>query len=264
MSAVSDARRQLAGIKSQLRYGQLLPATQALRNALVAVMGQPLMKNERAEFENLFATATQQMNSNPYLRKIYPLELVYAPGNEKQLSDNLAELLSMLQDEAIAEAENAAQLIAEKKAQALAKGQEFLDGEEFDAARAVFQGISDEHPDDGDLKADIGERVFKAGLYEDAVAYLGSAIELDPGSVHYYNRLGIALRKIGRFDTAEMYYLRALQLAPEDAYLHFNTGRLYLEWRRWNKAIEHAELACALEPSLEEARKLAAYCRQQC
>jgi len=258
---LSDARRQLSTIRSLLRQGQLLSATQTLRTALVAVLGQPLMKSERSEFEELFTEAFKQLNSNAYLRKIYPLELAYVPGSEKDLADSLAELLSLLHDEALAEAENAARLLAEKKAQALAKGQDLLDDQKFDAARAAFKALTDENPDDGDLKADIGERFFKAGLHEEAAEHLISAIELEPGSLQYYNRLGIVLRKLGRFDTAELYYQRALQMAPEDAYVHFNLGRLYVEWQQWDKAIEHGETAYALDPTLEEACKLAAYCK---
>ncbi len=256
-------RKNLAQIASQLRQGKLIPPVQALHTALVLVSRQSLLRNEREEFEHMFRDSVDRLNADPNLRKIYPLSLQYVPGNEKQLAGDLVELSSMLQDESTAEAEAAAKALAAKKQEALDLGQGYLDTKEHDKARGVFNGLVAEYPDDSDLRADIGERVLKAGLYEDAVEHLSIAVEQNPYLLQYYNRLGIALRKLGRYDTAEQYYLKALPLAPEDAYLHFNIGRLYAEWNKWEKALEHGETASSLKPDFEEAKKLSDFSRKK-
>ena len=260
---LSNARRNLTQINSLLRQGKLLPAAQALHSALMLVAGKALMKAEREELDRLFDDAIRRLNADPHLRKLYPLSLNYVPGAEKLFADEVVELLNVLQEATMAEAEEAARVREEKKAKGLAEGQGKLDAGEHDAARAVFSALSGENPDDSDLKADIGERVMKAGLYEDAAAYLSEAVSIDPHAIHYYNRLGMALRKLGRFDSAEGFYLKALDIAPEDTNLLFNMGRLYLEWEHWDKAVEFGEKAAVLQPSFVEARKLADFARKK-
>lgn len=258
-----NARRQLTQINTQLRQGKIMPAVQALHGALNTVIRLSLMRNEKEEFERLFTDAVMRLNADKPLRKIYPLALEYSPGSEKRLIADLAELLAMLQEESMAEAEAIAQALAAKKAAILEEGQGYLDAQEHDKARGVFKSLIETYPDDSEMRADIGERVLKTGLYEDAVEHLSAAVAQDPYVLNYYNRLGIALRKLGRFDVAESYYMKALPLAPEDPNLHFNVGRLYLEWTKWEKAMEHGDKAAALNPTFAEARKLSDFARRK-
>ncbi len=260
---IGGTRRQLAQLAGMLRQGKILPATQTLFNALRMVLTSPLMKAERDEFAKLIADATSRLNNDPSLRKIYPLSLEYQPGAEKDLFESLKELLEILQEASLSEAEEAAKAVAAKKEAALAKGQAHLDAAEHDRARATFRSIADEYPDDGELKGDIGERVLKAGLFEDAADYLSAAVTLDPHALQHYNRLGIALRKLGRYDAAEEYYNKALPLAPDDPGLHFNIGRMYMEWGKWERAAEHGDKAFAARPDFVEARKLAEFSRRK-
>ncbi len=260
---LTNARRNLSQINSLLRQGKLQSAVQNLHSALSLVAGRALMKSERDEFDRLFDSAVSKLNEDPHLRKIYPLSLNYVPGGEKLFLDDIKELLSVLEDASLEEAEEAARQLAEEKSQALAAGQEKLDAGEHDEARALFSALSGEHPDDGELKADIGERVLKAGLYEDAAAYLSEAVAIDPHAAYNYNRLGMALRKLARFEVAEGYYRKAMELTPEDPNLMFNIGRLYLEWEKWDKAVEFGERAANLQPEFMEARKLASFARKK-
>ncbi|GHV51949.1 hypothetical protein FACS1894168_4150 [Deltaproteobacteria bacterium] len=103
----------------------------------------------------------------------------------------------------------------------------------------------------------------KAGLYEDAAGYLASAVEINPQALNLYNHLAIALRKLGRFDVAEGYYMKALPMAPNDPYLLFNIGRLYLEWSKWDKAAEFGEKALKAQPDFAEANKLVLFAQKK-
>lgn len=260
---LTSARRQLSQINTLLRQGKIMPAVQALHSALLITSRQSLMKAEKEEFERLYGDAVMRLNADKPLRKIYPLALEYHPGSEKGLIADLAELLAMLQEESMAEAEAIAKALQAKKQAALEEGQAQLDAKEYDAAKSTFNTLVATYPDDSELRANIGDRLLRAGLYEDSVEHLAAAVEQDPYDLQYYNRLGIALRKLGRFETAESYYMKALPLAPDDPNLHFNVGRLYLEWTRWDKAREHGEKAVALSPEFAEARKLADFARKK-
>lgn len=260
---IVSIRRQIKLVSSILRQDRQVPAVQAVLNALRLMLSTPLMKSERDEFTDMVREATSYINNDTEIRKIYPLEIVYQPGEEKQLMETMVELLDVLKEDTMNEVEEWTKAVETKKEVALVKGQERLDVQDFDGARSVFGAIGKEFPDDSKLKGEIGEKYLDVDLYEDAAAWFSEAVALDPKALHYYNRLAISLRKLGRFDVAEEYYLRALPLAPEDPNLLFNIGRLYLEWEKWSKAFEFGQKAHAANPEFVEAQKLANYARKR-
>ena len=82
-------------------------------------------------------------------------------------------------------------------------------------------------------KARLRQRVSKEaidlalqGKWEEAQAINRDIIEKFPSDVEAYNRLGRALTELGDFDGAKESYLKALQLAPENAIAKKNLARL--------------------------------------
>ena len=72
------------------------------------------------------------------------------------------------------------------------------------------------------------------------------------------NRLGIALRKQGKFREAVAHYNHAIQINDQDENLYFNLGRCHLELGQNEEAIIALNHALNLNPGLEEARQLLA------
>ncbi len=64
------------------------------------------------------------------------------------------------------------------------------------------------------------------GRWEEAEAINKDIIEKFPSDVEAYNRLGRALTELGNFDRAKEAYLKALELAPENAIAKKNLARL--------------------------------------
>jgi tetratricopeptide (TPR) repeat protein len=64
------------------------------------------------------------------------------------------------------------------------------------------------------------------GRWEEAEATNRDIIERFPSDVEAYNRLGRALTELGNFDGAKEAYLKALELAPENAIAKKNLARL--------------------------------------
>jgi phosphopantetheinyl transferase (holo-ACP synthase) len=64
------------------------------------------------------------------------------------------------------------------------------------------------------------------GKWEEAEVINRDMIEKFPSDVEAYNRLGRALTELGHFDAAKEAYLKALQLAPENAIAKKNLARL--------------------------------------
>lgn len=264
MSAeLTKARQQLNQIKSQVKQGKLQPATQALQSALGVVLRSSLLSSERTEFEDLISGATNALAQNDAVRKVFPLSLNYTPGQERDLLDTVQQLLEILEGMALENAEEQIQLLEARKKIGLENAQKHLDNKEYDKAEAEFSGLAKQAPKDVGLLCEIGDRYLKAERYENAFTYFSQAIEIDPSLVSLYNSIGIALRKLNQYETAEMYYLKALQYAGKDPNLFFNIGRLYIEWGKWLKAEQVANIILKLDPNFVEAGKLLTFARKK-
>ncbi len=264
MSAqLTKARQQLNQIRSLLKQGKYQPAAQAYHDALLTFLKTPLMKAEKEEFQRLLEDNAHNLNNDKELRKVFPLTIQYEPGKEREVLDILKELLQELMNAAANEAQLLMSVMEKRKQAELARAQTLLDGHQYDEAGAVFRSLVNEFSKDPDLKADIGDRFIKAGRYEEAYEYLAAAIDESPESIHFYNRIGIALRKLGKFDVAEKYFARAVKFAGRDPHLFFNLGRLYVDWKRWDKCAKAATMALKLNPGFDEAQKMLTFANKK-
>ena len=259
MSQLATARRQLNSIKSLIRQEKFLSAVQTLREAVITAFREPLMKAEKEEFERLISDASYHIVCDPHVRKSAALDLKYVPGKEREFLDGLNMLLETFDGQFQDDARESARQMEEKRQQELERGQQKLDAGQVDAARAVFSVLVRENQNNYDLRVDIGERFLRAGEYEDAVHYFGEALEGMPGAAHIYNSLAVAQRKMGKYAEAEQSYIKAAQSGYKDSHLFFNMGRLYVDWKKWDKAVKAAQSALQLDPDFVEARKLMTY-----
>lgn len=262
-SDLTKARQQLNSIRGYLRQGKPQPAVQALHSTILTILKTPLMKAERDEFERLLEDGIYLVTADPQVKQIFPLQVNYVPGKERELLEDLKGLLEAFDCTIRDEAEEAMRLMEERKQRMLKEGADMLTRGDSEGAKAKFQLLARENKDDSALLGSIGELLIQAGLYEEAIEYLESALNMNPGLAHLYNQIGMALRKLKRFETAEKYYLKASHYLGRDPNLFFNLGRLYMDWGNWEKALKAADAAVILEPEFLEAQKLASYVRKQ-
>ncbi len=260
---LTKGRQRLAGINASLKMGKYMAAAQALNDAIVIMLSAPLMKNEREEFTQMVDNAVYALNNHKELRKVYPLVLAYTPGEEKKLLEQVFEMRKVLQEDVTEGAQKDLDALEARKREGLARGQSHLEQKQFDEARQTFDALVGEFPGDSELRADIADRYHKAGLNQDAVGHLSAAINESPDSLYLYNRIGIVLRKMQDFQSAESYYQRALGFTQTDEYLFFNLGRLYFDWQRWDKTAWAAQQAVDINPDFQEARKLLAFAKKK-
>lgn len=260
MSAeLTKARQQLSQVRTLLRQEKLLPAVQGVQSALLTLLKGQLIKTERQEFEQLLQDAVAYLANDAQLRKIYPLQLSYAPGQEREFSETLKDLLTSLNELVAEDAQEQLRLREERKRELLAQGKTALEGQETERGLQCFAELGRDFPDDPALRGDMGKILLETGHYEEAVDYLKNALDANPDLLPLYNLIAIALRKLDRFASAEQYYLRASEYMRMDPSLYFNIGRLYIDWQKWEKAAKAAQAALRLKPDFVEAQKMLAY-----
>jgi len=258
-----SARKKLNSVTTMLKKGKYMAAVQGIHDGLILFLKNPVMKGERTEFEDIIARVTDGLNSDKKIREVYPLVISYTPGKERALLDAMRELLQALQKDLTDSVQDEMQAIVAQKKAGLEKGQEFLDNQEYDKAKATFELLVKDFSGDTDLKADIADRYLNAGRYKEAFHMLDDALKDDPNAIHLYNRIGMVLRKMKDFETAEKYYLKALTLTSEDEYLHYNVGRLYFDWKKWAKMAKAAQMAVNLNPNFDEAAKMLKFAQKK-
>jgi tetratricopeptide (TPR) repeat protein len=264
MSAeMTKARQQLSLVRTLLRQGKILPAAQGVQSALPILLKGQLIKTERQDFEELLQEATSYLANDAMVRKIYPLQLTYVPGQEREFNETIKELIRSLNDLVAEEAQEQLRLREERKRALLAQGKAELEAQATKKGLQTFAELDKDFPDDPFLRGEMGKILLEAGQYEPAVEYLKIALEMDPELLPLYNLIAIALRKLDRFEVAEQYYLRASEHMRMDPTLYFNIGRLYVDWKKWGKAAKAAQAALRLKPDFVEAQKLLAYAEAQ-
>ncbi len=268
MSAdLTRARTKLTGINALVRQKKYLAALQTLYETIPVIFKNPLLKQEKDEFERLITDATYIIMADPTVRKSAALELTYTPGKEKELMDSLRMLIDAFQDTMNDQVrEEMAQAVRVRKAQHLLQGDQLLeagDPESIKAARELFQASAEEFADDNAHVAEIGERLLAAKQYEAALPYLSKAYTERAESKHLFNSIAMAQRKLGKYPEAEQTYLKAAQSGNNDPNLFFNLGRLYLDWQKWEHAIKAGQMALRLDPNFEEAGKLILYAQRK-
>jgi len=257
------SRKKLNSVSTLLKKGKYMPAVQAVHDGLILFLKNQVMKGERTEFEDILQKVTYTLNADKELRKIYPLIISYTPGEERALLDAMRELLQELQKALNDSVQGDLQAILTQKKAALEQGQQHLDNQEWDKAKGVFDQLVSDFGGDTDLKADIADRYLNAGRYQEAFHMLDDALKDDPNAIHLYNRIGMVLRKMKDYETAEKYYLKALTLTSQDEYLHYNIGRLYYDWRKWKKMAKSAQKAVDINPEFGEAAKMLKFAQKK-
>jgi tetratricopeptide (TPR) repeat protein len=258
-----NARKKLNSVTTMLKKGKYMPAIQGIHDGLILFLKNPVMKGEREEFENILYKVTQSLNNDKKIREVYPLVISYTPGDERSLLDAMRELLQELQKAVNDSVKDEMQAIVAQKKAGIERGQKLLDNQEWDEAKKTFDQLVGEFSGDTDLKADIADRYLNAGRYKEAFHMLDDALKDDPNAIHLYNRIGMVLRKMKDFETAEKYYLKALTLTNEDEFLHYNVGRLYFDWKKWAKMAKAAQNAVNINPNFDEAVKMLKFAQKK-
>ena len=84
---------------------------------------------------------------------------------------------------------------------------------------------------DGQFLAMIGYVQRAQGKYEQALADMQAAFELNPLDYRLAYEIGNTFRDLGNYTEAEHYYEQAILLAPDEDHPYFLKARLYLVWK---------------------------------
>ena len=129
-------------------------------------------------------------------------------------------------------------------------GNLYMNNKEPDKAAKAFMSAVRIESDRG---VEVGEKLMALGRSKDAESCFRSALKNKWDEIHIYNKLGIALRKQGKWQEAIDEYKKALQQDSFDEVVHFNMGKAYLEGGRTTEARDCFKKALDINPNLQQA-----------
>ncbi|MCP4671492.1 MAG: tetratricopeptide repeat protein [Desulfobacula sp.] len=103
------------------------------------------------------------------------------------------------------------------------------------------------------LAAEIYMDTDKIGSAEEI---LNEILESGSNSLNVFNTLGVLHRKKGDTDVALRQYKKALRVHPDEPYIYYNIGRIYLDMKDATKAKEYFQQALDKDHGFDEAKQV--------
>ena len=91
---------------------------------------------------------------------------------------------------------------------------------------------------------------------DNAEEILNEILEISTDSINVYNSLGVLSRKKGDFESALKHYKQALKVHPNEPYIYYNIGRLYMEIKDPANARKHFSKAVEIDQGFQEAKDI--------
>ncbi|HCY85584.1 MAG TPA: hypothetical protein DHV36_10655 [Desulfobacteraceae bacterium] len=101
--------------------------------------------------------------------------------------------------------------------------------------------------------AEIYMDTDKLGSAEDL---LNELLESGTNSLNVFNTLGVLHRKKGNMEQALQQYKKALKVHPDEPYIYYNIGRLYLDIKDMDNAKKYFQAALDKDHGFEEAKQV--------
>ncbi len=183
-----------------------------------------------------YATAVQQ---NPQFLKAYikSADLYIKEGNE---------------DAALVSLQKAVEISPGNSGRLITMGGIYLNkGDMVHAAAAFGEAVKHE----SSKASEIAEELLKMGKPEMAEHYFRASLEKSADAIHTYNRLGISLRRQGKWKEAILEYETAIKIDPKDEGVYFNMAKAYLEGGQLILAEKNFQKALELNPDLSAAQQ---------
>jgi tetratricopeptide (TPR) repeat protein len=125
----------------------------------------------------------------------------------------------------------------------------------YEAMGRAYKALGDAQKSEECLQiaAEIYMDTDKLGSAEDI---LNEILETGTNSLNVFNTLGVLHRKKGDVGQALRQYKKALKVHPDEPYIYYNIGRLYLDMKNTTKAKVYFQAALDKDHGFEEAKQV--------
>lgn len=239
-----------------LKLGNIYMDGHLFEKALVEYEKARLLKPESARITHSLGRAHQALGESEMAEKLYKEAISYNPKYIK-VHQSLGELYleEGNEEKAMKYLREAAEISPNNSSRQVNLGKLYAKNNLFEETDTAFRHAIKSDPKNADLQTQIGEIYLDHGKPEKAADAFRSSLGLNE-NVHVYNRLGIALRRKGRYKEAVEEYRKALMIEPDNDVVYYNLGRALMEDRQRGAALEAFKKALNLNPDFQEAKEM--------
>ncbi|MBN2140280.1 MAG: tetratricopeptide repeat protein [Desulfovibrionaceae bacterium] len=249
-------KEHIARAKASIQRKDYLKALKSLCTALELLVQSNVFGREKFEIGILLSEVLRDLMGVPAISRLFSKPLAYEKGKEKALYRTLRRLHDKMK-QAIEDA-----LLQRKRNEygqldeMIIAGQEYLAKKEPLEARKLFRKAAEQFPDVPGLLSDLGGRLTRAGLFQEALEYLKRALEADVLDSRAYSYMVMCYEGLGDMPKAEEVIRSVLKRFGANEVLSLRLAKIALDRRNWSEAYEQAEAVLASSPMNTEARRI--------
>lgn len=194
-----------------------------------------------------------------YARKVYSAEHLarYKGGREEEFYKKVKDIRDDL-DQGDQAREKIQETRREESLQELqARGMALLE-ENPAKGKVLLRKVAEASAQDPAVTGDIADAFIRRGLLLEAVALCQRILELNPGNPRMYSAAITACLAMKEFPQAEQWFIAVGKRFGLHPKTRLRMARMYLDWRKWEPAYEHARAAAADPDCAKEAKALLA------
>lgn len=227
---------------------------------------QKLMGPARIEINTMIEDFCKEFSTHPFIVKFLARQgihahifLKYNPEQTKVdqvFIDRFKALIKALEDDQAKRVKDKEYRLVKEKNAWLQQGKECFADNEHPRGRSFFHRVADKFGDEPGVLQELGEIMYEHEHLKEAAAYLKKSISKFPSQDKAYRLLAQTYTDLEEFEEAEELYKTALKTFGAHPMTLVNFGKMYLAWRKKNKAYDYARQALKADPDLEEAKEL--------
>lgn len=256
-------KEDIARAKGYLNRNEFLKSLEAAINALDNKRGAKFMGKDRFEIAYYLEEYCSQLSNHPHVKdflasikiRITPF-VQYQEGQEKLVRDRLNIIKTRMQMEADLKQEASQQEREQRKNQLLEKAEAYLAEQNLPMMRSYYRRVAEEFGNDPGVLTGIGETLFKAELFNEAIEPFEQALEFNPRDDRAFASLVQCRLNLRDWQEAEKLYLSALKTFGAHPRTLYNLAKLYKQMRKFDDAEDYVRLAVSGQPDFVEAKLL--------
>ncbi len=142
---------------------------------------------------------------------------------------------------------------------ALMRAQILFHHDRFEEGMALLEKVRALFPKLHLAQLYMGKALLKAQKWEEAERVLRGALEIEPEDPESNDRLGVALRHLGRLEDAIFHHMKSVSLVHHQPIAHINLGVSLVASKQFEWAIEAFKVAISMAPGSAFAHRMLGY-----
>ena len=261
-----EMRENIARANGYLRRNEVTRAMQAMSHALRMFGSVQLMRGARAEMDiqicEFLNALIHHQSMQPLLDPGHtgkPKRITYQQGKEAALATVLDGLCRIIQNESESEIRRQTEARLERKKTLIETGVRLLNEKQYAKGRAFLKRVAEEFSEEPGIRVQLGQIFAAAGQLAEAAEMYEESMQVEPRASAAYTGAVGAWLSLHEFEKAEKVFQAIMRTFGGHANTFGKMAKMYLDWRKRDKAEEFALRALQGDPAQPEALAVMEY-----